>query len=47
MECIVQKLFGKARKFNASVDLDSNGGKGVYPNDIKNSGFTKYIRGEN
>lgn len=39
------ELVWKSWKFNASVDLDSNGGKGVYPNNIKESKLTKYISG--
>lgn len=39
------ELVYKAWKFNGtiSVDLDSNGGTGVYPNNIKDSKYTKLI----
>ena len=34
------ELVWKAYKKAASIDLDGNGGLGVYPNDIKNSSLT-------
>lgn len=40
------ELVWKSWMFQASVDLDSNGGKIVFPNDIKNSKRAQYIAGE-
>lgn len=42
MNC--SELVWKAWKFKKNVDLDSNGGPGVYPNNIKNSNRTKLIQ---
>lgn len=41
MNC--SELVWKSWKFKKNVDLDSNGGPGVYPNNIKNSKLTKQI----
>ncbi|MBR1693325.1 MAG: hypothetical protein IJ711_11225 [Lachnospiraceae bacterium] len=41
------ELVWKSWKFTANVDLDSNGGKGVYPNNIKDSNRTKLINQSN
>lgn len=38
------ELVWKAYKYKASKDLDSNGGAAVYPNNIKNSSLTKYVK---
>nr|WP_239541326.1 hypothetical protein [Pullulanibacillus pueri] len=35
------KLLWSAYKLKASIDIDHNKGAGVYPKDIKNSGYTK------
>lgn len=37
------ELVWKAWKFKGKLDLDSNGGKGVYPNNIKDSNRTKVV----
>lgn len=39
------ELVWKAYKKNAGIDLDSNGGQGVYPNDIYNSSYTTISQG--
>ncbi|MFV0499865.1 MAG: hypothetical protein ACK5NF_07590 [Bacilli bacterium] len=38
------ELVWKAWKTKAGVDLDSNGGSGVYPNNIKDSSRTKFVK---
>ena len=37
------ELVWKSWKFRAGVDLDSNGGNGVYPNDIRSLKRTKFV----
>ncbi|WP_281215415.1 hypothetical protein [Bacillus altitudinis] len=38
------KLIWSAFKLKAKIDIDKNGGLGVYPRDVRDSGYTKLVR---
>jgi len=38
------KLIWSAFKFKAKIDINKNGGLRVYPRDVRDSGYTKFVR---